>query len=875
MERETSPPKLAARLLNTFLRKELAEEVLGDLDEKFYQDLKKKLTFKAKINYWYQVINYLRPFAIKKFKRLGAMNNHLLKNYFKISTRNIFKHKMISFINVFSLAVGLAACVVIYLFVSDERSFDSFHSKNKNIYRLDEVQKFTGTNEQKVALSMPGMGPALKKDFPEVQTYVRFWQHGKQLITKDDTKQLIDNVMVVDSTFFDVFDFPLLHGDLQTSLNRPQSILLTETTALKFFKTSSEALNNTIWWDGRDYEITGILKDVPENSHIQFEVLLSMVAYTNSGNNVNDSWGGNWMTTYLLLEPTVDIQAMEEKFPAFMSRHMDDPEINTYYKLFLQRLDEVHLASNDIEHDYINYRKFNGSYLTIFYVIAAFILLIAAVNFMNLTTARASHRWKEIGVRKTIGAKKTQLFGQFIFESVLLAGFALLVALLLDTLFIPMLNDLIGRKLSILPLFQNGWQLVAVMAATLSLGILTGIYPSFYMTSFGLSSVLKGGNKGEGKSLLRSTLVVTQFGLAIAMMVSTLIVIQQLSFMKESDIGFDKDQMLLVNMNSEANEKFETIKKELQLQSMIKGVTASGQRLGNNFHQWGFKVKADTGVLSITPSNVNVDFDYLDVYGIQVKEGRGFSRENITDNGFAFIINESFANDLRLKETIGTKAGHDWYHNDSLGTIIGVVKDFNFNSLHYKVNTLALVVHPEWGYSELSVKLEKGRTEEGIAAVKKVWDELVPSYPFDYTFLDAHFEEVYRSDQQMSAVVAIMAGLSILISCIGLFGLAAITIEKKTKEIGVRKVLGATEGQIAVLLSRNFAMLIVIAFVMVSPFTYYALHRWLESFAYRININLLVFIVGGILALAIGLLTISYHTFRSARANPVKALRYE
>jgi putative ABC transport system permease protein len=875
MERETSPPKLATWLLYIFLRKELAEEVLGDLDEKFYQDLKKKLTFKAKINYWYQVINYLRPFAIKKFKRLGAMNNHLLKNYFKISTRNIFKHKMISFINVFSLAVGLAACVVIYLFVSDERSFDSFHSKNKNIYRLDEVQKFTGTNEQKVALSMPGMGPALKKDFPEVQTYVRFWQRGKQLITKDDTKQLIDNVMVVDSTFFDVFDFPLLHGDIHTSLDRPMTILLTESTALKFFKTSSEAINKTISWDGREYEITGVLKDVPENSHIQFEALFSMVTHTSGENNVDNSWGGNWMTTYLLLEPTVDIQAMEEKFPAFMSRHMDDPEINTYYKLFLQRLDEVHLASNDIEHDYINYRKFNGSYLTIFYVIAAFILLIAAVNFMNLTTARASHRWKEIGVRKTIGAKKTQLFGQFIFESVLLAGFALLVALLLDTLFIPMLNDLIGRKLSILPLLQNGWQLVAVMAATLSLGILTGIYPSFYMTSFGLSSVLKGGNKGEGKSLLRSTLVVTQFGLAIAMMVSTLIVIQQLSFMKESDIGFDKDQMLLVNMNSEANEKFETIKKELQLKSMIKGVTASGQRLGNNFHQWGFKVKADTGVLSITPSNVNVDFDYLDVYGIQVKEGRGFSRENITDNGFAFIINESFANDLRLKETIGTKAGHDWYHNDSLGTIIGVVKDFNFNSLHYKVNTLALVVHPEWGYSELSVKLEKGRTEEGIAAVKKVWDELVPSYPFDYTFLDAHFEEVYRSDQQMSAVVAIMAGLSILISCIGLFGLAAITIEKKTKEIGVRKVLGATEGQITVLLSRNFAMLIAIAFVIVSPFTYYALHRWLESFAYRININLLVFIVGGILALAIGLLTISYHTFRSARANPVKALRYE
>jgi putative ABC transport system permease protein len=709
-----APPTLPLLFFRWYCHPKLADHIEGDLVEVYQQRLEKIGKRRADIKFMIDVLLLFRPRIIKPMEGYQNLNTYgMLKNYFKISTRNIFKHKMISFINVFSLAVGLAACVAIYLFVSDERSFDAFHSKKENIYRLDEVQKFTGTNEQKVALSMPGMGPALKRDFPEVKNYVRFWLRGKQLITKNDTKHLIDNVMAVDSTFFDVFDFPLTQGDVNTCLDRPLTILLTESTALKFFKTTSEALNNTVFWDGRDYEVTGILKDVPENSHIQFEALLSMVTYTRGENNVNNSWGGNWMTTYLLLESTANIKSIEEKFPAFLSRYMDDPDITTTYKLFLQALNEVHLASNDIEHDYINYRKFNGSYLTIFYVIAGFILLIASVNFMNLTTARASHRWKEIGVRKTIGAKKLQLFGQFIFESVMLAGVALLVALLLDALFVPFLNDLIGRKLSILPLFQNSWQLVAVLIGTLSLGILTGIYPSFYMTSFNLSSVLKGGGKGKGKSVLRSTLVVVQFGLAIAMMVSTLIVIQQLSFMKESDIGFDKDQMLLVNMNNEANEKFETIKKELQKQSMIRGVTASGQRLGNNFHQWGFKVKADTGVLSITPSNVNVDYDYLNVYGIEVKEGRGFSKDNLTDNGFAFVINESFADELRLKETIGTKAGHDWYHNDSLGTIIGVVKDFNFNSLHYKVNTLALVVHPEWGYNELSVKIEKGRTEEG------------------------------------------------------------------------------------------------------------------------------------------------------------------
>ena len=296
MEDRINPPRLASRLLKGFLRDDLAEEVEGDLNEKFHTDLKNKSDYKAKLNYWFQTLNYLRPFAIKKLIRLGVMNNHLLQNYFKISTRNIFKHKMISSINVFSLAIGLAACVAIYLFVSDERSFDAFHSKNKNIYRLDEVQKFTGTNEQKVALSMPGMGPALKRDFPEVKNYVRLWLRGKQLITKNDTKHLIDNVITADSTFFDVFDFPLIQGDINTCLNRPLTILLTESTALKFFKTTNEALNNTVSWGGRDYEVTGVLKDVPENSHIQFEALLSMVTYTTGENNVNNSWGGNWMT---------------------------------------------------------------------------------------------------------------------------------------------------------------------------------------------------------------------------------------------------------------------------------------------------------------------------------------------------------------------------------------------------------------------------------------------------------------------------------------------------------------------------------------------------------------------------------------------------
>lgn len=799
----------------------------------------------------------------------------MFKNYFSIALRNIRKGPLYAFINIFSLAIGLASCLIIYLFIKDERSFDAFHSKSKVIYRLDEVQNFPGTHEQKVALSMGGMGPFMKADFPEIKSYARFWNRDQALVVKNDTRLLIPNLAMVDSTYLDIFDFEVVRGDRTAALDHPYTMMISEKTALKFFKSIDEAMNNTLSWRDKEYKITGILKDVPENSHMQFDILVSMTTAFVQDKDFNKQWGGNFLNTYFVLQPSANIKAMEEKFPAFLKRHDDNPKITDYYKLFLQPLALVHLASTDIEHDYNNYRKFNGKYLDVFLIIGFFILLIAGVNFMNLTTARSSHRWKEIGVRKTVGAKKFQLFSQFVFESVLLAVFALALAAILDLLFIPLLNTLIGRQLSVMTIFNHPIELVIVLALTLFLGLLTGVYPSFYMTSFNLARVMKGGSKVEGKSIFRSSLVVVQFGLALAMIVSTLIVLQQLYYMKNRDIGFKKDQMMLIGMNKEANQKFETMKLELMRNKLIQGVTASGQRLGNNFHQWGFKIKGDTGVIEITPSNVNVDYDYLTVYGIQLKEGRNFSKDFATDNGKAFIINESFAKELGLKETVGTPAGHGWYKNDSLGSIIGVVKDFNFNSLHYKVNTLEMVVHPDWGYDEMTVKIDGAHMEEAIAFVKETWNKQITTYPFDYSFLDSHFELLYRSDQQMSSVVTIMASLAILISCMGLFGLAAITTEKKTKEIGIRKVLGASETQITVLLSKDFTLLIIISFITVSPITYWMLSGWLQNFAYRIDINLVVFLVGGVLSLLIALITISYHTLRSAKANPVKALRYE
>jgi len=799
----------------------------------------------------------------------------MFRNFSITAIRNIIKSPLYSFINILSLAIGIASCIVIFLFVQDESSFDNFHTKGTHIYRLDEVQTFNGTKPQKVALSMPGMGPAMLADFPEVKSFTRFHTRGKRLYESESKQFLIDQSVAVDSTFLNILDFKLLIGDRLTALDLPNSMVITEETALKFFKSTEHAIGNSLSHNDQAYKITGVLMDVPENSHLQFDILISMATITSENPEFNDRWGSNFLNTYLVLESDVDLNNLESKFDDFLIRHMENETITDYYKLFLQPLNKVHLGSTDIEHDYNNHRKFNGSYLDVFTLVGIFILIIASVNFMNLTTARSSHRWKEIGVRKSVGAQKSQLFLQFMSESILLSFLALIFGFLLNLLFIPLLNGFIDRQLTMLTLFDNSFTLLAIVVVSLTLGLVAGLYPSLYMTAFKTANVLKGGQKTTNKSIFKSSLIIVQFGLAVAMIVSTLIVIRQLNFMKNKDIGFDIEQMLVVDMNGEANDKFDILKQELKNNIHVLGVTASGQRIGNNFHQWGFKVKTDTGLYEMTPSNVHVDYDYMDVYGIKLKDGRGFSQEFSTDNGLAFVVNEALAKELGLEKPIGTSAGHSWYPDDSLGSIIGVTEDFNFNSLHHKVNTLSMVVHPDWGYDEMSIKIHGDNVQEAVDDIRGIWEQHVTDWPFQYTFLDEHFEELYESDQQMTSVVTIMAILAIAIACMGLFALAAITTERKIKEVGIRKVLGASVVHITYVLAKGFLVLIVIAFFIASPITYYLLEKWLENFAFRVDISIMLFIAGGVLAIFIALATMSYHIIKSALGNPIKALRYE
>ena len=799
----------------------------------------------------------------------------MLTNYLKVALRALRKSSLHSFITVSSLAIGIAASLAILLFIQDERSFDNF-THREQIYRLNEVQSFTGTNVQHVALSMPGMGPALLQDFPaQVKTYTRYWGWGSQLVKNGNQKMIVEKVARVDSAFFNVFDYPVLAGDKESFLDDPNTIVLKEHIAAALFGDVSEALGKSVTIQEEEYKVTGILPENLENSHLQFNALVSINTILAENPEFNDQWGSNFLNTYLVLASGTDIAKMESEFPEFLIRRMDNEEITDYYKLYLQQLTDVHLQSMNVEHDYNNFRKFNGAYIDIFIIIAIVIMVIASVNFMNLSIARAGFRWKEVGVRKAIGAYRKQLFVQFMVESFILSFAALVIAIALIALLLPLLSDLIGRELQVNYLFENPLTLLLIVTGTGVLAMLSGLYPSTYIASLKASNVLKGGVKSSGKPVFRNVLIVMQYAMAVVLIIGTIVVFQQIRFMKNTDVGYDIDQMMLISMNGEVNEKYETLKEEILKSPYVSGVTATGQRMGNNLHQWGFKARLDTAVIDYTPSNVAVDIDFLDVYGIEVVEGRGFSREYPTDVDMAFVINRKLADDLGLENPVGTPAGHGWYHNDSLGTIIGVVDNFHFNSLHFDVNTLAMVVHPDWFYEEMTVRIEGDDMQAAIDDVRRIYDEKITDWPFTYSFLDEHCASIYRSDQQMSAVVSIMTGLAIFIACMGLFGLAQLESQRRIKEVGIRKVLGASESQIIGLLSRNFALLVIIGFVLAVPVSYFGLMGWLEGFAYRIDLAWWVFPLAGLLALGVAVGTIAIHAYRSATSNPVHSLRYE
>ena len=800
----------------------------------------------------------------------------MIKNYFKIAWRNLWKNKVFSTINIVGLAVGMAACITIMLFVLYERSFDNFHKKN--IYRLNEVQKFEGmVASQKVALSMFPMGPTLKNEFPEIKNFSRIWWNDKYQMTYDEKRIYLPKIFFVDSTFLQIFDFQLIKGNREAVLQKPNSAVITEGTAEKLFGTE-DPIGKTITHYSGDtisFIVTGILKNTPQNSQLQFDALFPISTFHEHYTDMND-WGGNWLNTYLELTSNADVAALQKKFPAYLKKYMTRNDGWKNYELFLLRLRDVHAGASDIGLDYINYQKFDKNYTNIFSIIAIIVLVIACVNFMNLSTARSAERAREVGVRKSVGAQRFQLSLQFIGETVLLSLIALVLAVLLVQLILPYVNNLSQRHLT-LPFLTEPTVFLFIILGTVAVGVLSGIYPAIYLSSFQPVKVLKGSIQvGKNKGLLRNILVVAQFTSAIFLIIATIFAVRQLTYMQKRDPGFNRDQVVTIPFDETTYKKFDVLKQDLLKSSLITGVTAAQDVLGSHLDQSGVQFIGDGPKRDLTGTRLIVDHDYLNLYKIPLLTGRNFSNEP-SENGKEYIINEALAKELlkdNPKKPVSWLLGKN-FGFDSIGTIVGIAKDFNFNSLHYKIETLFLYNQKDWGFNNISVKLNGNKAKETLAFIRSVWQKNFPDHPFEYQFLDEHFKEVYRADTQVSNIIGILAALAIMISCLGLFGLASHSAEKRIKEVGIRKVLGASVQNIVGILSTHFVKLVLIANLIAWPIAWFALHRWLQDYAYRVNISWWVFVMAGSLAMLIALATVSFQAIKAAIANPVKSLRTE
>jgi len=798
----------------------------------------------------------------------------MIKNYLKTAWRNLTKNKTYSLINICGLAIGMAACILILLFVFYERSFDNFHKKN--IYRLNEVQKFEGmVSSQKVALSMFPMGPTLREDFPEIKNFTRINRADKIPLNYGDKKIYIDHTCFVDSTFLEIFDFSLAKGDRHSVLQQKNSIVLTQATAQKIFG-KEDPLGKTLVSYDHDTTVlvvTGIMDNVPANSQIQFDALVpfSTIARPDWMNN----WGGNWLNTYLELAPNTSMASLEKKFPAYLKKHMSGDNWKNY-ELFLLPLKEVHAGATDIGLDSFNFQQFDKTYTNIFFIIALTVLLIACVNFMNLSTARSAERAREVGVRKSVGAVRWQLSLQFIGESILLAFIAMLIAIALVYIFLPEVNQLSQRKLQF-SLFTNWRIFLSLLGSTVIVGSVSGLYPAAYLSSFMPVKVLKGSvETGKNKGALRNVLVVTQFACAIFLIITTVFALRQLRFMKNRPTGFDREQIVTIPFDRGGYRKYDALKKDLLQNTLVSSVTASQDILGSHLDQSGIQFKGDGPMRELTSTRLIVDHDYLTTFKIQLIAGRNFSSEK-TAEGREYIINESLARELlkdnphkNFSSLLGKQFGFD-----SLGQIVGIARDFNFNSLHHKIETMFMVNQTQWGLSNMSVKINGNKPKESIAFIQSVWQKNCPDIPFEYQFLDEHFEELYRADSQISAIVGSLATLAIIISCLGLFGLASYSAEKRIKEVGIRKVLGASLDNIVLMLSRDFLKYVLIAIFIAWPLSWIAIHKWLQDYAYRVDVSWWVFVMAGVLAMLIALITVSFQAIKAAVANPVKSLRTE
>jgi putative ABC transport system permease protein len=809
----------------------------------------------------------------------------MLKNYFKIAFRNLWKNKGYSAINIFGLAIGIATCLLISLYVMDELSYDKYNKNADRIYRINANIKFGG-DEQNLAVCPDPMAFTMVKDYPEVENAVRFRGYGPSLVKKGNENIKEERIIYTDSTLFDVFTLPMIEGNPKKALTEPNSVVITEKVAKKYFGTT-HAIGKVLRFDNKnDYKITAVIKDVPENSHFNFDFFIALAGVQEANQNIWLSFNFN---TYLLLRKDADVKSFQKKFDQILAKYMfpqaeqllhinkeDFKKSGNFVNLSLIPLTDIHLRSDRVAELAPNN---DVQVVYIFSIIAIFILLVACVNFMNLSTARSANRAKEVGVRKVLGTQRKNLVSQFLTEAVVMSLIAFVFAIAIAFLLLPYLNQLALKQLT-LSVSDHPYLLPLLVTFAIMVGLLAGSYPAWYLSAFRPIQVLKGTvSAGFKRSYLRSGLVVFQFFISITLIIATIIIYNQLNYIRNRKLGFNKEQVLLVRDAYALDRQAESFKQEVLKYPEIISGTKSGYLPVSNSGRDNESLFAEGHIendKAVATQFWTVDHDYLKTMGMQIVEGRDFNKEFATDSS-AIILNETAVklfgfsgNPIGRKVTelidLNAKTTRDF-------TVIGVVKNFNFESLRQNIGALCMKVGNSTG--TISFRMRTTDATQTIGHIKSIWKKIAPNEPFTYSFLNEEFDNMYRSEERSGKIFISFAVLAILIACLGLFGLAAYAAEQRTKEIGIRKVLGATVSNIVGMLSKDFLKLVLLASLIAFPVSWWIMNKWLQDFAYRIHISWWVFVLATAMAFSIAIITVSFQAIKAALTNPVKNLRTE
>ncbi len=801
----------------------------------------------------------------------------MLKNYYKVAIRNILKYKLFSAINILGMTIGITSCLMIVLYVTHELSYDKFHPDADRIFQIGLNGKIGG-QDIRVSNTCPPMADALVSDIPGVEAATRIASFGQSVVRNGEKIFSEEKVFYVDSNFFEFFGYRLREGDIKTVLKEPNTLVLTETMAIKYFGDENPIGKLlVIGNENKTFKVTGLAENPPTNSHFAYNILVSAESTENLKRGI---WLNNFMYTYLKTQPNTSVEQVEAKFIPLVEKYIG-PELEKFmgttlkqmqeaggaYGYYTTNIKDIHLHSTsqgDLE------PGGNMMYVYFFSGIGIFIIIIACINFMNLSTARSAGRAKEVGLRKALGSLRSQMIGQFISESMLYSLLAVVLSLVACYYLLPAFNTLAGKELN-MNIFQAPWFIAGIVGLVLLVGVIAGSYPAFYLTSFSSVEVLKGKIRAGAKSKgIRSVLVVFQFGLSIFLIIFTVIVYQQIQFMQKKNMGIDKNNVLIMENTGRLGNNKETFRNELAKLPGIAKISYTNNTFPGVNNTTVFKTAGSEQdhIMGV----YYADYDHQDVLKFELTDGRYFSKDFATDS-LAILLNESAAKEFGFENPIGEEI----LYNDGGNAfkkykVIGVIKNFNFESFKDQVRPISILLSQN--SNNLLIRYE-GDASTTIANVEKLWKQQAPNEPFEYTFMDQSFDRLFRAEQRMGKLFTVFSSLAIFIACLGLFALAAFTTEQRTKEIGVRKSMGASVFNLSILLSKEFTKLVVIAFIPASILAWYISDTWLNGFAYRVDISPLVFILSGLASILIAWLTVSYQSIKAATANPVDSLRYE